>query len=146
MYILCTICIMQQLHTFLLPTYVHYIVPQAIYGCHESHHFLCHQDNHFYLQNTSCMEHMISPKWNFWSWWVKNQFGNKNAGVVRWYSITIGRRVVFWATSMSCQIQQLGSVALLLHNTIKWSVILALSFFCAGLVAQGIHATGFKCT
>ena len=37
-----------------------------------------------------------------------------------------------------------GSVALLSHNTLKWSAILGLSFFCAVMVAQGIHATGFK--
>ena len=39
-----------------------------------------------------------------------------------------------------------GSVALLSDNTLKWSAILGLSFFCAVLVAQGIHATEFKHT
>ena len=38
----------------------------------------------------------------------------------------------------------LGSVALLLHNTLKWSEFLGISFFCVVLVAQGIHAMGFK--
>ena len=39
-----------------------------------------------------------------------------------------------------------GSIALLSHNTLKWSAILGLSFFAWYwlLVAQGIHAAGFK--
>ena len=40
----------------------------------------------------------------------------------------------------------IGSVALLSHNSLKWSAILGLSFFCAMMVAHGIHATGFKRT
>ena len=46
-----------------------------------------------------------------------------------------------WKISKKCK---LGSVALLSYNILKWRAILELSFFCAVLVAQGIHATGFK--
>ena len=48
-----------------------------------------------------------------------------------WYSITQNK-------------PHYGSVALLSPNTLKWSAILGLSFFCVVLVAQGIRATGFK--